>query len=364
MQILWTRGGETISFRRPHTYFILGVRDSGKSSLLESLAEEHLKKNHVILDLFGSRDGESLAWLRSPWAEEKRILLLCGDNVDVQSTFETKHVGKVTLQDFENYDIIINSSPLYSSMDMEFNSVNRVIDLLYQRRHHKRMVFGVIREASNLYYSRLKISKDQSEAKASMIYLLREARHAGLALGLDSLKFTSIDLDVRVLIDYLFLKSQGALGLPRDLHWVYGEYEPNRLQNLPKKLFAIVSKNGSIGLGIFKEIPWHKQEKEDIVRSVGLKIEYGEPLQGAEDKGIYKTVSDEEHVDIITRYLNGEGGMGALGKTLNRSGRTIQMQLGVHDEAVKRSGFCARCKRARSDYYSTEVKRTKERTIT
>jgi hypothetical protein len=196
-----------------------------------------------------------------------------------------------------------------------------------------------------------------------MIYLLREARHAGLALGLDSLKFTSIDIDVRVLIDYLFLKSQGALGLPRDLHWVYGEYEPNRLQNLPKKLFAIVSKNGSIGLGIFKEIPWHKQEKEDIVRSVGLKIEYGEPLQGAEDKGTFKTVSDEEHVDIMTRYLNGGEGMIKLGKTLNRSSRTIQNQLEAHDEAVRRSGFCPRCKRAKSEYYSTKIKVAKKRVV-
>ncbi len=94
-----------------------------------------------------------------------------------------------------------------------------------------------------------------------------------------------------------------------------------------------------------------------------MKIEYGEPLQGPEDKGTFKTVSDEEHVDIITRYMNGGEGMAKLGKTLNRSSKTIQNQLEAHDEAVERSGFCPRCKRSKSEYYSTVIKAVKKRIV-
>ena len=48
------------------TFLVLGIRGAGKSSWLESLAEYYLGKDiGSVVDLFGSRDGEGLAWLRS-----------------------------------------------------------------------------------------------------------------------------------------------------------------------------------------------------------------------------------------------------------------------------------------------------------
>ncbi len=41
--------------------------------------------------------------------------------------------------------------------------------------------------------------------------MIRESRHMGVALGLDTLKFTSIDLDIRAVLDYLCLKSAYVL---------------------------------------------------------------------------------------------------------------------------------------------------------
>ena len=63
MKVNWVRGNDNISFNRPHTFFTLGVRGSGKSSLLEHIGELYLNEGHGILDLFGSRDGENMAWL-------------------------------------------------------------------------------------------------------------------------------------------------------------------------------------------------------------------------------------------------------------------------------------------------------------
>ena len=116
----WVRGGENIGFNRPHTYFCIGVRGSGKSRLLEHIGEGFLSEGNVVLDLFGSHDGEGFAWLRNPYARDKRILLVHGDNVSVQSSFECKSISKISRSDFQNHDIIVSSSPLHSDTHDEF----------------------------------------------------------------------------------------------------------------------------------------------------------------------------------------------------------------------------------------------------
>ena len=44
-------------------------------------SDPNFGKNAVVFDLFGSRDGEALAWLRSPYANEKKILVMHGQKV-------------------------------------------------------------------------------------------------------------------------------------------------------------------------------------------------------------------------------------------------------------------------------------------
>ena len=97
-----------------------------------------------------------------------------------------------------------------------------------------------------------------------------------MALGLDSTRYFSIDIDIRNLSDYVILKSQGMIGLTRDLDWLYSIFEPHIIRNMPRQYFIILSKGGSIGIGEFKEIPWHKQERENILKAVDVKLEYGE----------------------------------------------------------------------------------------
>lgn len=209
MRLLWVRGNDSIRSNRPHTWFSLGLRGTGKSSLLEHIAEHYLGEGQVVFDLFGSRDGESLAWLGSPYAKDKHILLLLlrGENVDVQASFPVKSVESVSLSDFENYDIIINSSPLYLNVDQEFLYAAKLTDLLYKRLHYKRFVYLIVREAANFYYSRLKVSDNQIFAKSQMIYPLREARHVGLSLGLDSIRWYAIDIDILLQKISLFLNA-------------------------------------------------------------------------------------------------------------------------------------------------------------
>jgi hypothetical protein len=348
-----------MSFTGPSTWFVLGLRGSAKSTFLEDVAMHYAEKGAAIFDLFGSRDGESLAWLRSPYAKDKKILLVKGENVDVQASYPVKRVDQVTLQDVENFDIIISASPLYLNPDQEFFDAARLTDLLYKRLHYKRLLYLVVREAANFWYSRLKICDSQIFAKANMIYLIREARHMGLALGLDSIRFYAIDIDIRNLSDYLILKSQGVLGLASDLEWLYYFFNPTVIRYMRPENFIMISRTGALGLGTFPYHDWHKVEKEDIVSQVGLKIEYGEELHEAEYRGSFKTVSDKEHSQMIELYLVDNLGMEKIAAKLGRSTRTPHEHIGSHNEAVARSGFCPVCKRAGSSCYDKQAVRHK-----
>ena len=221
--------------------------------------------------------------------------------------------------------------------------------------HYKKLVYMCCREASNFYYSRLKVSDNQLYAKAQMVYLIRESRHMGVALGLDSIRSYAIDIDIRSLSDYLILKAQGVQGLSKDLKWLYSFIDPHTLRDLAPNRFFMVTSSGAIGYGIFPEVLWHKQEKEDIMASVGVKVGYGEILKEAVLKGTYKTVGDREHAEIIELYANTNMNMVKIGEQLNRSSRTISVHITSHNSHVKKSGFCGPCKRVHSPHAQVEV---------
>ncbi len=274
-----------------------------------------------------------------------------GDNVDVDCSFTVKHVEKLRLRDFEDYDIIISASPLYRNIGQEFYHAAQATDLLYTRLHYKRLVYMVCREAANLYYSRLKVDDNQIFAKSQMVYMIREARHIGLALGLDSVRFYAIGIDIRSLSDFMILKSQGVQGLTRDLKFLYSYVDSHLVRKLAPNQFIVLTRKGNIGYGVFSEVPWHKKERENILNAVEVKIEVGE--QQVEEpvmKGSFKTVGDKEHARIITLYIEEALSMDKIADKIERSTKTIYTHIHNHNQAVARSGFCGPCKRAESAY--------------
>jgi hypothetical protein len=357
MEIRWIRGNDQISFNRPNTFFVIGVRGGAKSTWLETIGCHYLEKGHGILDLFGSRDGEGLSWLRSPYAEDRKLLLVHGENVSVKAPCDTKAATKVTLSDFEKYDIVISASPLYLGPDDEFTCAAMLTDKIYKRLSWKRLVYCLCREAANLFYSRLKVSENQIVSKAQMTYLVREARHVGLALGLDSVRYYSIDIDIRTLSDYIILKSQGMTGLTSDLKWLYSVFEPHIIRNMPRQFFIILSRGGSVGIGEFKEIPWHKQERENILKAVGVKVEYGEPIEKGEYRGTHSTVGDIEHAEMIKLYVDEGLSMNRIAEKLSRSSRVPFTIIHKHNASVEGAGFCLACRRVKSDLDKTLARR-------
>ena len=332
----WIRGRERIEFHRPKTFLNIGQRGSGKSSLLEVVATNYVK----IIDLFGSRDNEGLAWCRSPLKDS--VLFVVGDSIKISSDWPAIKISELKFSDIKKYDVVTSVHAFYGSSDEEYIGLNRILDVLYRRTHWENPWFLLVREAANFIYSRIKLTKNQHIAKADFIYLLREARHMGYAVGVDTVRWTAIDIEIRDVSDYTFLKSVGRKGLPRDLRFIYRYINPYSMMRMKPNIFVLVTDSGSIGVGASDYPYWHKEEKEDLMRELGIGIQYGEiPDYGNERRN---TVSDFEHADIIRKY--GElKSMGKVAKALGRSPATIKSHIDFHEREVAKSGRCSRCTR-------------------
>lgn len=289
-----------------------------------------------------SRDNEGLAWCRSPF--KNSVLFITGDNVDVKSRWDTKSVSEVKLSDFEKYRVVLSCSAFHSGVEAEFHAMNEIVLTLYRRTHWEHLWFLMIREAANFIYSRLKISPNQTIAKADFLYLLREARHMGYPTGVDTLRWTGMDADARGIADYLFIKHVGITGLPKELHFLYAYIFPQSFMGMKPRVFALISNRGPLALGHFDYPWWHKEEKEDMLRLFDIKIEAGDvPDYGVQARN---TVSDFEHIRLVGLYLEGNS-MQKVAKILSRSPATVNKHISEHDVEVAKTGCCSQCKRVR-----------------
>lgn len=336
---------DSVTFKEPVSYMAFGIRGSGKSTLLEHIALQFLKNNCPVLDLFGSRDGEGLAWLRSPEAKNLKILLLHGDNTSIASSWDSKRVSDFTAEDFDKYDLVISSSPLYSSQNEEYRGVNKVIDKVYGRNVWTRPCYLIVREAANLFYSRLKVSPDQIVAKGEVVYFIREARHSGFSLGLDTQKITSIDSDIRITIDFFFFKSLGIVGLPDDFRFLYSTYQPLRLQKMDNEYFILLTRTGSHGVGSFPYHGWHKVPGEPLLRNLGIDVSHGDEL--VENRPNY-IVGDLLHSALI-ELRNGGDSYNQMAEKKGISKSTAYSHVEYHNKKVNTSGVCDKCERSKSD---------------
>jgi len=359
LKVVWIKGNEDINLKKTYAWLVLGVRGAGKSAFLEHLAELHLKEGNAVLDLFGARSGENLAWLRSKWINEKKILLLHGENAIIETNLNVdfKKVSDISLKDFEEYDIIINSSPLYQSIDDEFNAVNIIIDKLWKRLKWHRIIYILCREGANLMYSRLKIAENQTLAKAFLTYWLRESRHVGCSLGVDSQRFMALDVDVRNVVDMLVFKTLGSLGLSKELWWIYRYIEPSFMQRMKPNQFVMLSRKGDLGVGVFPLTEWHLREGEGILSKIGLKITFEEKPMEAISRGTFKTIGDVEHTQIIEMYIEKEMSMREIAKQLDRSSASILMQIDKHNLAIEKMGYCPMCRRAKSKFENIKAEK-------
>jgi len=308
-----------------------------------------------------SSDNEGLAWLRS--SRRNSALLLKGPSVDVSSEWPCEDADKVKLETIDKYEVVVTCDAFYGSMHEQWWSLSRLMDRFRKRTSWKIPWCLNIREASNLIYARIGLGDNQIQAKNYIIYVMRQMRHFGLALVLDSLRWFSIDKDMRSLAHYRLFKAQGVDGLPDDLHWLYGpgKFDPYFVMRMPVDMYINVAQRGGIGLGKFAMPPWHKLEHENMLELLNIEVKTNEAVNLG-DKNVNRTLSvgDFEHLKIIEERLKPtEKGrppsMEDIAGVVHRSTRTIMLHINKHNDEVTRDGECSHCRRAKSSLSKTSI---------
>lgn len=352
----WTRFTEVMDYKKANCNLITGGKETGKSALCEALATHYSEqdKDCKILDFWGSRDNEGLGWCRSPYKDS--ILFLTGDSVKVRSRFPTVKVSDFKLSSMKGYKVVVTVSGFYSSDREQNHAIQTVMSVLWRRTSWSHIWCLILREMANLVYSRLSIGEDQAQAKAYLISVLREMRHMGYALCGDSIKFKSVDADVRVLADYTYIKACGKEGLPDDLDWLYSIFEPFSVMRMPINQFIIVSRKGTVGRGIYDCPPWHKRENENIFKLLNIEVDHEEEPDLNTKGG---RINDSEHVEIVRKRFAGQDGkpvsFNKLAVKCERSTATVFKAVLYHNQDIDTKGFCEKCKRMNGKLQNVKV---------
>jgi hypothetical protein len=369
IKVHWQSGGEGIHIGRHckedrETIRVLnmGIQGSGKSSLLEVFAVRFQK----IIDLFGSVDGESLCWCKPEFIEffklhygrEPKILLVTGDGKKVASNFDSMHIDELTLKDIEEHDITTTTQMFHTKLQAYYATIGKVIDILEKRIFWDDPWALCIREAGDWGRARTKVVADDEGAKQDLIRFYRQNRHHGLAVFMDTLRWTNIDKEIRDLSNYICIKKIGIQLLPKDLRFLYRYWKPRSLMRLPNKLFGLITDNRSIGIGTFEYPTWHKATKENILKSTGIEIEDVETGERTDERRY--GVGDLDHATIIEKYIELQS-IGKVAKELVRSKSTISNHIAEHNLSIKRQGECKKCHNAKGQFSKdTIIKKTEK----
>ncbi len=352
----WMRFKENIDFKAALLNLISGPRGQGKSALVEVLSWLFIKHHGAkgIIDVFSSRDGEGLGFIRNKVLGDS-VLLIHGNSTKIACEYDTMPVNKVTLDKVLQYKLVITVPKFYRNPSEEFDSLGRLLRLFWDRDHWDEGDLRVmnLREGINIASSRLSLGEksNQSDAKAQFIYALNQFRHAGFAVNLDCLRLKSVDINVREISDYIWLKHQGIFGLTEDLSFLYKKYDLIRdFMRIPKYGFVVVSIKGGFGHGVFQRPYWHKETHENIMKIVGINaISYDDEEEENRPDSAFTAF---DHVEIIKKRLepnkhNKPKGTQDIAKELHISSATAKNHIDYHNRDIQQLGECTRCRQAK-----------------
>ncbi len=368
IKVHWQSGGEGIRIGRHckedrETIRILnmGIQGAGKSSLLEVWAVRFNK----IIDLFGSVDGESLCWckaefttfFKSHYGREPKILLITGDGKKVACKFDTIQIDQLTLKDIEEHDVITTTQMFHATLQAYYACIGEVIGILEKRIFWDTPWALCIREAGDWGRARTKVVADDEGAKQDLIRFYRQNRHHGLAVLMDTLRWTNIDKEIRDLSNYICIKKIGIQLLPKDLRFLYRYWKPRSLMKLPNKLFGLITDNRSIGVGTFEYPEWHKATKENILKLTSIEIEDMETKERTDPENY--TIGELKHAEIIEKYLE----LKSYRKVEEATGRAksaVAEHIKIHNTFVNKKQECPKCKAAKSPFSKDIILKEKQ----
>ena len=194
------------------------------------------------------------------------------------------------------------------------------------------------------------------EAKAEFIFFTREIRHFGCSTGIDLLRWTGTDKDLRDNADYTFIKQVGDKGVPDDKKFVYAWLHPTSFAQMKPNRFFMIKKDGALAVGKFPKLAFHKEEGVNLLKELGIEVEYGEEI----DEGKLNTVGDREHEQIVRTYVDiGCSSMKKVSDAIHKSPATVHSHINTHNDSIEDSGYCPRCRRLGSDLEDVIAKNPK-----
>ncbi len=356
LKLKWIRAQDHIAFvRKAKSWLALGIKDSGKGSLLENVAIHYPK----VIDCYGAADMESLCWCkpyfervwRSIHGEAPRILLVSGNDKEIASKFETCHISELTLRKIEEYEIITTCHQFFSTEEAYFAAMAQIVKILYSRTHWIEPWYVLVREASNWIYARQKVVSNDKFAKAEFVKAFRESRHHGLAMAVDTLRWTSLDKEIRDLADYTLIKRVGSTGLPDDLKWIYGIFNAWSMMWMKVNHACIKTLNGAVGVMRFGYPLWHKEEHDDMLKICEIEIkDCDSPLP---DDRNYRS-GQFEHAEIIRTYVDLRS-MTKTAETLARSYKMVRSHLKDHNASIRLHGKCLKCYNSKGEFVESFI---------
>lgn len=311
------------------------------------------ERHKHILDLYGSKDDENLCWCRSKSPIDD-ILLIHGDNTEVTASFDTKRLSDVKINDINNYEAVVTCHSFYSSDEMKFTSIQKLSDELYGRRSWREgdIVYLIMRETMNVLYARTSQGVGEKEAKADLLYFIRELRHFGFSIGADILRWTGADKELRDLADYMIFKQVGEKGLPSDKRYLYNYIHPVTFAQMKPNQFCGLRKDGAIAWCNNALPKYHKEEGVDLLVELGITVSHAEePTESTAQQ-----VGDHEHITIVQSYQSGIS-MENISNQIHRSLSTVSRHVNGHNKSVSKLGFCEACKRGNGDLYDIMLRR-------
>ena len=316
-----------------------------------------------------SVDNESMAWLRSPWVEGRSVLIVHGPTCKLEfkgpKSWETKDANKLSFSDYSSYDMMLSSPKFFMDNDgtKDFTTIGRFLRrLLIHRENSKPIIYVIIREASEIIYSRIKADERQDEVKAQILSGLGQARHIGVSLGLDTQRAVNVDKAFRDLADYTFYKRPRGENMPDEKKFAYRYVDLDPMLTMANNQFVVVDTKG-VGEGVNYLPPWHKREDDVMLAQLGIVQSFVEAPQAGEGRGDTRTMGDLEHAQMIRLYVEGDGkhgpySMNEIADLLDVSSATPYYHItNVHNKQVKEKGECSRCLRASGPWMHTEVGR-------
>lgn len=285
------------NFKRPYLSIITAHIGQGKSNLMECLAT-NFPPETVIIDLLGARDDEGIAWCRSPY---DKVLLLHDNFTDVRSSWNTAKAEDLTLPEINKYEVLIAAYSGFADDKTHALGITSLIDLLYKKAFWNEPWVVLIRESKRFMYSRMGLGEGEHRAKAELSRFFTEQRHSGNAVIADSIREYDIDKSFRMHAYHHYIKALGSSDLPDELHYLYHYVSPAYLSQLPIDRFIYVGGDRAISEWGVLQVPWHKEEHEDIKTIVGIKIDRGEAVQDVVESriGRRKKVTYDMHLKIL-----------------------------------------------------------------